>query len=1290
MFFPPVLTLFLLLLWIPNGWAAPVNEKINSLILTPQEQAWLEAHPIIRFGTDRNWIPYAKLRDNGSIAGIEADLLARICALTGANIQLELGVWSDMVIRAERGELDGLAVSAAHPERAAHFFFSDSPYTVSRYIYVHARHLSAVHSMADLAGKKVGMQRGNLAEQKVLARWPEVRPVLLDSNSALAVALLNGQIEAAISSISFFLSIREEVLPDLVIAFAVPDTEIPLRYSIRKEHPELLSIVNKALASISQDEIYALLVKWGAIYNSSILDKNIVSTLSLTEQEQTWLSQHTNLRYCFSPVWKPYDYFENGQHVGMFKDYLDLFAHKLGITLEPIPTLVPDDAPLGWKKALDFAKNRRCDFISGAVRTAERENYLNFSQPYFNITQVLIAKPDKTFVSNLEAIQDQTIAVLPNSAVQSLLQHDFPNLKLVTADTANMEKMLDENEVYAFVVPLENAVHWLNERLHNYKIIGKLDYAYPISIAIRNDWPLLLSIMNKMLASISSSEHNDILRKWTTHTLEEKIDYRQLLQIIVGSLLIIMIILYWNRQLAHSRHALQQAQTTAENHAERLRSVITAMAEGIVMQNCNGEIVECNAAAQRILGLSKEQMMGKTSLDPYWRVIREDGSPFPGKDHPLPLALRTGHSQYNVIQGIYRSDDQLVWILINAEPLFQSGNKLPYAGVATFTDITATRNAKLEIEEQRRTLQAVVENIPAGVQVFSPEVNLLLSNRQAEELLGQPTVPQAGKDLTQIYPVFIHGTETPYPPNKMPIIRALAGENSMVEDMELRRFDGSRILLQVIGAPIHNEQGKVVSSVVIFQNITIRKQTETELIRARQAAEAANQAKSAFLANMSHELRTPLNAILGFAQILLSDSQLTKVQYNQVQRILSGGEYLLTLINDILDLAKVEAGRFELLPEIWNTQGFFQDLEHIFKLRAEQKDIFFRHEVVGTLPQSLYADDKRLRQILINLLGNALKFTANGTVTLRTYFVEDKLCLDVSDTGMGITPTDLKKIFQPFQQFGEDRYKAQGTGLGLAITQRLVAAMGGELSVDSLWGQGSTFHVKIPVEVVSTFRETESQTDQPAVIGYQCCQGNEAFKILVVDDIADNRLVLRHLLEPLGFIVAEAHDGQHCLDIAKTWLPDLIFMDLRMPNLDGLEAIRQLRILPKFQTVPIVVLSASIFAEDCLQTQAAGSNAHLGKPIRLKELLDTLGKLLPLVWSYAAALDEKAIPEPLSQEQSRYFQELVNYGDITGLQELIEQWQHSGCCPIFVEKLNWLMQHFDLEGLKELAEFYAS
>jgi signal transduction histidine kinase/DNA-binding NarL/FixJ family response regulator len=482
----------------------------------------------------------------------------------------------------------------------------------------------------------------------------------------------------------------------------------------------------------------------------------------------------------------------------------------------------------------------------------------------------------------------------------------------------------------------------------------------------------------------------------------------------------------------------------------------------------------------------------------------------------------------------------------------------------------------------------------------------------------------------------------------------------------------------------NDELGTLVDS---FNDMLAQiKNHEAELAKARDQAMAANQAKSAFLANMSHELRTPLNGILGYAQILNKDRQLNEQQKTGIGIIQRSGDYLLTLISDILDLSKIEAGKLEIYPAEFHLKPFLNSLAELFKMRAQQKEIEFIYKFADNLPIGVSGDEKRLRQIVINLLGNAIKFTKQGQVSFSVEYYENKFIFKIIDSGIGIAKEELENIFLPFQQAGDKNSKEQGTGLGLSITKKLIDRMGGKLHVESVLGQGSTFWVELELPVISTMVEEAKSIDTPQVIGYK--NSENPLQILVVDDNWENRAILQNMLEPLSFKIITAVDGIEGVKLAAEHQPDLILMDLVMPEMDGFDATREIR--KTLKDIPIIAASASVFEEHRQLSLDVGCNQFLDKPIRESELLDVLQRFLNVEWVYEELQDisiETTEEQPLvmlSTEQAASLLTLAKSGNIKGIINFAKQLDSE--LISMANKITDLAKSFDINALRNLAQ----
>ncbi|MHA6180525.1 ATP-binding protein [Pseudomonas mohnii] len=466
-------------------------------------------------------------------------------------------------------------------------------------------------------------------------------------------------------------------------------------------------------------------------------------------------------------------------------------------------------------------------------------------------------------------------------------------------------------------------------------------------------------------------------------------------------------------------------------------------------------------------------------------------------------------------------------------------------------------------------------------------------------------------------------------------------------------------------------------TLLLMQEIEAHRLTDQALQDAKEASEAANAAKSRYVTGLSHELRTPLNSILGFTQILQRDAAMPEQHQDALATILRSGSHLLSLIDGLLDVAKIEAGKLRLEATEIPFPELIHDLELMFTPQARDKGLRFRLELIGKMPAVVRGDEKRVRQILINLLGNAVNFTDSGEVCLRVSYMRETATFDIIDTGIGIDPEHIERIFQPFER-GDLMRQDKGVGLGLTITRMLTSLMGGELQVKSQQDKGTCFQVRLflsQVRVPQAVIHVEHD-----IIGYQ----GPRRLVLVVDDHVDHRKVLSGMLTPLGFEVVQASNGQEAIRQVALLGPDLILMDLSMPTMDGWETSRLIR-RNALSTAPIIVISANAFNDERERSLASACNDYLAKPVHTPELLERIQKQLDLHWLRREKPAPATFPEPgilPSQPDLIALGELSAIGYVRGLHEKLDAIQaETPATAPFISSLRKLLKNFRLDEI---------
>jgi PAS domain S-box-containing protein len=475
-----------------------------------------------------------------------------------------------------------------------------------------------------------------------------------------------------------------------------------------------------------------------------------------------------------------------------------------------------------------------------------------------------------------------------------------------------------------------------------------------------------------------------------------------------------------------------------------------------------------------------------------------------------------------------------------------------------------------------------------------------------------------------------------------------------------------------------------------LRDISERRQHEAELKRAKESAEAATRAKSEFLANMSHELRTPLNGVLGYAQLMQRSNGLTSDQRESLDAIAKCGAHLLDLINDVLDLSKIEAGRIELEPGPTNLRQLTVELRHVIAEPARKKGLRFFVEIDPGLPSRLILDGRHMRQVLLNLLGNAVKFTEQGHILLTFSRAEDgRLYCEVSDTGIGIEENSLEEIFEAFRQT-RDGSSAGGTGLGLTISQRLVAAMGGELRVKSQPGIGSSFYFLIPMVPAENLgaEEAGSKIEEPLFDAH--LEPGQDLTALVADDSSVNRRILAALLDSAGVRVITAEGGKEAVALAIQHRPDIVLMDLRMRDLDGLQATRQILSNPATSSTPVIMVTASAFGDSRQAALDAGCVDFISKPIRAAQLFEKLQRHTGVRFASPHEVesnDDLLESAPSSQcEIGKRLEEAASIGNVTEIEAIVKELANGNERDARLStRIAQLSSKFDFPALLQLA-----
>ncbi|MEA3641318.1 MAG: transporter substrate-binding domain-containing protein [Lamprobacter sp.] len=1194
--------------WLGSSSDATPASALESLALSDTERAWLQAHPEILLGISDQFQPDVIVGPDGRQSGLVVDLIERLNEPLGGRLKLHVERdWSEVTRKAKAREIDGLASSAPNPVWDQHFLYTDPLYRGFFSLYRRVDD-PPLRDREALVGLRVGYLAGMRKIETLLADLPDLTLVPLADHPAMAKALINGEVDVLVGNIDLEWWRRQHSSLAFHPTGILVGSEHPVVMSIRNDWPELVGILNKALRAIPAAERAGIESRWlGASPTQTTAPR-----MKLSAAARAWLDEHSRIRFAVSRDWAPVDFYDRQDRpAGIAPDYLERIGEMLGMRFEPVPI---DD----WPQAMDGLQQGRIDLLPAANPTPERERDFLFTEPYLEFPIAIFAPVQTPLIDRLSTLHGQRVIVIEGHTIQHWLQADHPGIQLVPVrDARSAVRALAQGQGEALIgnlFAISQAI--AHEQLFQLRVAGETPYSYRLAMAVRPDWQPLLAILEQALAAIPPAEREAIQSRWMRALPPARLDAQLLWQIALGAALVLALILLWNlslrREIARRRraeHRLAASEQRYRGMVESARSVLQ-----FYSLDAQGIILDVSAGSRELFGIDDRDMVGKHwgeiaawSPDTLERIEQGLATCWRGQA-PAPVTVH------------YELDGESRYLLSFALPVKDDRNR-----VVRIEGLSINLTERLRLEEAVRELEsdlhALIEHAPLPMLIAdSASARTQLINQRFRSLIGY-TLEEI-EEIDRWWPLAY-----PDPDYRRQIAsewqqrveRALATDG-LVGPMEagIQCADGQTRTLLAFAVILSKRY------LVMFIDVTEQRATEARLRAAQEKAEAANRAKSEFLANMSHEIRTPMNAILGMQSLCL-DGALDDSKRDYLIAAQSAANTLLGLLNDLLDLSKIEAGQLRLDAHPFALSQVLDQLRTLVARSAEEKGLKVVIDCPAEVPKTLYGDALRLSQILLNLANNAVKFTEQGAIHIEARLLErlpadagsarERVHLEfrVRDTGIGLSEDQSALLFQPFHQAdGSITRRYGGTGLGLSICKRLALMMDGAIGVNSQLGVGSTFwftvwtQCPLPDERPARDKSLSLAKAPPELAGR---------RLLLVEDHAFNREVARAILERAGIIVCEAEQGVAALAQLREQgcaAFDLVLMDIQMPEMGGLEATERIRALPDGRALPIIGLTAHVRDEDVARARAAGMNAHLGKPFEPARLYGLLAEQLGL------------------------------------------------------------------------------
>ncbi|TIH12395.1 response regulator [Marinifilum sp. JC120] len=1236
------------------------------LRLTCEEQDFLDEHPVIRVHNEMDWPPF-NYNVDGKAQGLTIDIMNRLAEIAGFKVEYIHGyTWDVLENMLREKKLDVMGNIMPTPSREEYIQFSDGYIDVFQGVAV-KRGDEEFMNLDALKGQTVAVVRGFFHVGVLREHYPEINLLQLSSSENCLLAVSQGRAQATIGALPIMdYLIRERFIAGLSSAAIESNPTFryaSLAFGVRKDWPELCSILSKSLEAMGPGELSAIKNKWLQSAEPS-------RKINFTRREMIYLQDRGPLRFCADPDFMPFEEItDDGELSGMVSDYLQLVSDRIGVSF----TLVRTES---WSETLQKAKDHECDLISLGAVNSQREEYLNFTVPYLKTPIVIATRQDEFFVESVGALSGKKVGMVGDYPFAPGFKTEYPDVLFMDVENiVDGLNKLHKGEIDAYI-DSANAIGYYMRKEHIYdlKISGQLKSTWDMGMGVRKDDPVLLSILDKALASISEKERQAIENKWIKIHVERGVNMGKIKKWAIGIgsgvALLFFVFTLWNRRL---QKEIDKRRETEKNlrESQTATSILYQVASTVTR---SGDLYETLAAIHDILlehmnvpnffvGLWDED---KRSLhfpiyvdqfddleghifenldlnDPYvfsCRVIAQRkpvflrqadiasldskfalpkvwlGAPLMVDDRVIGLMAvqeyDTPDMKRNNAVKDFDALSKLAPVLVQGEGAPSSiSEKDADLFVAVSDSVAAVIKRKMMEEalaSAREELRMLFENLPVGIFQSHIDGRLLSANPKMADLFGYDSPEHLLSEVTDMGgQLYVNSEDRQY-------VLKILKEYGFIDGYELagKRYDGSQFWCSLSARFHFNEDGELSAIDGFAVDITERKTMHEALIFEKERAEEATRAKSDFLARMSHEIRTPMNAILGMSE-LLAETELNFDQLDYVQTLHSSSEILLSIINDILDFSKIEAGQVELESEPFDLIDLVESIGLILGVRAREKGLELAYRVSPEVNRYVLGDVTRLKQILINLVGNSIKFTDKGQVE---FYIDpgpdaeapELLLVTVRDTGIGIPKDQQENIFDSFTQADTSTTrKFGGTGLGLAISKRLVSLLGGDIWIESESGNGATFYFTVRLEYTDvvpasgTFSESFLRNRLDGV------------SVLVVDDNATNRLLLLDHLTRWGAVVNLAESGEAALEAVEIHRErpyQVIFMDMLMSGLSGMETAKQIKEIWPEPPPHIIVNTSRDVYEDRIKAREIELDGFLPKPVKRDDLRQLLSRIL--------------------------------------------------------------------------------